>query len=89
MNDAWEAQTQEKNDLKINKETEKESLTFCMIWFDLNNILKMIFSRIEIEIYQLFDRWLFIKCVIFNKISVSITVIDIYLRIDNFFFLYI
>ena len=34
MNDAWEAQTQEKNDLKINKETEKESLTFCMIWFD-------------------------------------------------------
>ena len=69
MNDAWEAQTQEKNDLKINKETEKESLTFCMIWFDLNNILKMIFNRIEIEIYKLFDRWLFIKCVIFNKIS--------------------
>ena len=30
--------TQEKNDRKKDKGTEKESTTFCMIWFDFSSI---------------------------------------------------
>ena len=37
MSDAWRAFNQQNNDWNTDKEIEKESINFCMVWFDLSS----------------------------------------------------